>query len=75
MTKERTHRCKRNPHRRDVEIRFEQINAEEWHWVCVQLEFGSQDVDGNARAATSGTAIAFHTILINFCPFCGKALA
>jgi hypothetical protein len=75
MSKARVHRCKQNPHPSDVAIRFERINVEKSHWVCVQTEFATRAPDKKGRAQKTATPVAFHIMLIRFCPFCGKELS
>jgi len=57
-----------------VAIRFERINVEAWHWVCVQTEFKTEAPNRNGRARKTAIPAAFHIMLVRFCPFCGKEL-
>lgn len=65
MNKERTHHCKENTYK-DVEIRYEAINSEEWSWVMNQWHEGEE----------GGEKVTFcsHYLLITHCPFCGVSL-
>jgi hypothetical protein len=74
MRKPRVHRCKENLHQYDVAIRFDRINVEEWHWICEQLEYATRKPDRTGRARKTKVIVASHTMLIRFCPFCGKEL-
>jgi hypothetical protein len=74
MRKVRVHRCKDNPHSDDVAIRYERINVERWHWICVQTEYATGTPDRKGRAKKTRSPVAFHIMLIRFCPFCGKEL-
>ena len=71
MKRVRVHRCKENPHRFDVAIRYDRINVEEWHWVCEQTEYKTSKPDRTGRMKKT-TPFAVHIMLIRFCPFCGK---
>jgi hypothetical protein len=68
--RDQIHTCEENWYK-DVEIRFEGINQEEWSWVLEQTWFASKfDVD-DGNAEREGEIIGSHIILVSFCPFCG----
>ncbi len=70
---EETHRCKENCNS-DVEIHYEKINKEQWSWVLEQTWHASKYEVADRLAKQAGEIISTHTVLISFCPFCGKNL-
>ena len=70
---ETDHRCKKNWHK-DVEIRFEKINKEEWSWVLDQAWIATKIEFDTGHAEEEGEQICRHILLINHCPFCGLNL-
>ena len=71
--KEEIHSCKEN-HDKDVEIRHEKINQEEWSWVLVQTWHRTEREIELGFAFQDGSIISTHTVLIAYCPFCGMCL-
>lgn len=73
-TQEEAHRCKENWYS-DAEIRYEKINREEWSWVLEQTWYANQEEVDDGAAEHVGDVISSHTVLITYCPFCGRKLA
>ena len=71
--KEEIHSCKEN-HEKDVKIRHEKINKEQWSWVLVQTWHRTEAEIELGLAFQDGSIISTHTVLIAYCLFCGMHL-
>jgi hypothetical protein len=71
--KEEPHQCKDNRYK-DVEIRHEKINREEWSWVLESTWYATETEVEDGLATEEGIPLHSDSLLIAFCPFCGENL-
>ena len=69
--REAIHACEANWYK-DVEIRFEKINQQEWSWILETTWREPTETAGSDQS--EGGPLNIHTILVSYCPFCGSDL-
>ena len=67
------HQCDANWYK-DIEIRYEKINREQWSWVFGYTWYAAQSEVEDGIANHVGDVIMMDTVLITYCPFCGDNL-
>ncbi len=70
---ENIHHCKENFYD-DVAIQYQQINVEQSSWVIRYTWYATQSEVDDGIADEVGSIIMSDTLLISFCPFCGRKL-
>ena len=70
---ENIHRCEQNFYH-DVGIEYQKINVEQYSWVIDYIWRAKESDVEESAAENVGDIIRMDTILISYCPFCGKRL-
>jgi hypothetical protein len=70
---ELVHDCEENFYK-DVVIRYQRINVEQWSWVLAYTWYATQSEVDDGMADSVGSIIMSDTLLITCCPFCGYRL-
>ena len=70
---ENIHRCKENLYD-DIGIEYQKINVEQKSWVIDYTWRAKEDDVEDGVAQKIGDVIMQDTLLISYCPFCGKKL-
>ncbi len=71
--KENIHRCEENFYD-DIGIEYQRINVEQNSWVIDYIWRAKGDDVEDGIAEKVGDIIMQDTLLISYCPFCGKRL-